>query len=146
MIDNTSKILLTVSRGESLTKVGAYQPAEVEIKNPFTTRSGRWRELSKFHHKSDDGEEVTIRKAMRVIEPPEYKESTQVINLGPQFIKMALTRPVKPRGMSFHGWVKTTMGKLFQDWKRLNDEQKIEAHLKEIAESLGGTVKSWELM
>lgn len=146
MIDNTSKILLTVSRGKSLVRPGVYQSAEVTVKNPFTTKSGRWKELSKFHHKSEDGEEVIIRKAMRVIEPPEYKESTQVINLGPQFIKMCLTRPMKPRGISFHGWIKTPIGKLFQDWKHKSDEQKIQVHLEELAESLGGTVKNWELL
>jgi|GEM_PF-2593621 hypothetical protein len=145
MIDNTSKILLTVSRGKSLTKVGAYKEADVTVKNPFTTKSGRWRQLNSSHFRSEDGEEVIIHKPIQTIHQPEYKESTQVVNLGYHFIQNALTRPSRPR-KGFYHWIKTPIGKLFQDWKHKSDEQKLQVHLEELAQSLGGTVKSWELL
>lgn len=145
MIDNSSKILLTVSRGKSLVRPGVYSSAEVTVKNPFTTKSGRWRQLSQNHFRSEDGEEVIINKPMQTIRRPEYQESTQVVNLGYHFIANALTRPSRPR-QGFYRWIKTPIGKLFQDWKHKSDEQKIQVHLEELAESLGGTVKNWEIL
>ena len=128
MISNDSKILLTVSRGKSLAKAGVYKEAEVSVKNSF-----------------QKNEEYKVLKQMRVVDPPEYKESTQVITLGHYFIKNALSRPEKPR-QGFYHWIKTPIGKLFQDWKRMSDNQKLQIHLDELAESLGGTVKSWDLI
>ena len=143
MISNDSKILLTVSRGKSLAKAGVYESAKTTVKNSWY--GGRWSQLNPSHFKTDKGEELIVHEQMKTIEPPAYKESTQVVNLNEDFIKMALTRPVRPKN-GFYRWVKTPIGKLFQDWKYRSDEQKIQVHLEELAESMGGTVKSWDLI
>jgi len=143
MISNNSEILLTVSRGKSLAKAGVYESAKTTVKNSWA--GGRWSQLNNAHFKTDKGEELIVHEQMKVIEPPVYKEATQVLCLGESFVKMALSRPTMPRDGK-HRWMKTPIGKLFQDWKHYSDEQKIQVHLEELAESMGGTVKSWDLI
>ncbi len=135
--------MLTVSRGMSLAKAGVYESAKTTVKNSWT--GGRWSQLNNAHFKTDKGEELIVHEQIKVVEPPVYKEATQVINLNESFIQMALSRPVPPRDGS-RRWLRTPIGKLSQDWKRYSDEQKIEVHLRELAESLGGSIKNWEII
>ena len=143
MISNDSKILLTVSRGKSLAKAGVYESAKTTVKNSFA--GGRWTQLNNAHFKTDKGEELIVHEQMKTIEAPIYKEATQVVSLGSHFIQNALSIPTRPK-QGFYHWIKTPIGKLFQDWKHRSDEQKIQVHLEELAESMGGTVKSWDLI
>lgn len=128
MIDSTSKILLTVSRGKYLVRQGVYKEAKINVKNSFSKE-----------------EKMTITEPMKTVVRPEYKEATQVITLSYHFIKHALERPIPPEE-GLHRWLRSPMGKLAQNWKHASFKEKIEPHLQEIAEHLGGKVKSWEVI
>lgn len=148
-LDNNSEILLTVNRGRSLVRPGVYKEAQVVVLNSWAKSKnggvGTWYQKNSNVHECTTGERVTIADPMRQIKPPIYANATQVIRLNNSFIAMALTRPRPPKE-GLHRWLKTPLGKLAQGWKVSSNEDKINVHVTELAESLGGTVIKWDVL
>ncbi|MCP4255041.1 MAG: hypothetical protein GY775_16865 [Candidatus Scalindua sp.] len=68
------------------------------------------------------GKEVITKRPMQVVKEPSYKEATQTIELGSEFIKRALEKP-KPPKKGYQRWLRQPEGKLFQEWKTIKDDE-----------------------
>lgn len=145
IIDQFSEILLTVDRGRSLVRPGVYKSAKVTVKNSWASKASRWRQIANNLFRSSAGEELKIVEPMSVALLPQYANATQVIKLGQEFIKMALTRPEPPEEGK-HRWFKSPIGKLYAGWKKATINDKFDIHLNELALSMGGKMKKWELL
>lgn len=130
-MENTfTKIFLTLSMGgESLVRPGVYKSAVIKVENNFKK-----------------GEKVTVLEPMIIQRMPLFARPTRVITLGEEFINHALTRPQPPKGKGeVHRWLKTPLGQLYKNWKKLSDRERIRFHVKALADSMGETVESFEL-
>ena len=130
MINKESKISLTYTlRGEYLSRKGQYISADVFVKNPFQKT-----------------EVYKVNKPMQTIQRAEYQKAYVTITLNESFVQMCLDKPEKQEGMSMVRWLRTPLGKMFLQWKKMNDAQKIEAHIKQYVEDMGGEDYSYELI
>ena len=130
MINKESKISLSyILAGECLSRKGVYTSADVFVKNPFTKS-----ELFK------------VNKPSKTIIQPIYSKATQYVTLGTSFIQNALAQPKKPDGMNWHYWLKTPLGKVAQNWKKLSDKQKIQFHIEQYVADMGGEEFSYEII
>ena len=130
MISKESKIFLTYNvGGEYLKQSGKYTSADVSVINPFTKN-----EVFKLNKPSQ-----TLQRAV-------YEKATQQVTLGNQFIRQALTVPEKPKNMSWGRWLRTPLGKLYQDWKKLTNEQKIAFHVQQYVMDMNGEDYSYEII
>lgn len=130
MINKNNQILLTYTLGgEFLLTRGIYTSADVTVINPFTKN-----------------EVYKLNKPMQTIKRAEYEKATQQVTLNSSFIEMALERPEKPEGMSFNRWIRTPIGRLYLDWKKLSNEQKIEFHIQQYVISMNGEDYSYEII
>jgi len=130
MINKDSKISLSyVLAGESLVKAGVYETAKVLVVNGFT-----------------DNEVFKELQPMRTIKRAEYSKATNSTTLGNSFVQMALEVPKKPEGVNYHRWLRTPMGKISQQWKRMSDEQKVTFHVEQFVHDMGGEEYSFEFI
>lgn len=125
--DNQISLTYTVG-GECLKKSGIYTVADVTVKNAFTKN-----------------EVFILNKPSRTIEPAQWNYSQTSVTLGGQFIEMALEPPVKPQEVNYHKWLRTPLGKLSQDWKKLTPEQKIHRHIEIYVADMGGLEFEYEI-
>lgn len=145
MISTIDQISLTyILGGESLVKAGVYSTAKVTVKN-YKGQYGSWKQLSPKHFKCSTGEELIIDESSRTLSSPEYSQAVQHTTLTPAFTEQCLSRPVKPKGRNINWWLRSAEGQLFQSWKKLTEEQRIEARLKIYCEDLGGELLSWNI-
>ena len=129
-MNKDSQISLTyVLQGEYLLNKGIYTTADVTVKNPNSRK-----------------EVFITNKPLQTIKRAEYEKATQQVTLSSNFIEMALERPEKPEGMSFQRWLRTPMGKLYQNWNKLSDEQKINFHIEQYVMDMGGEDYSYEII
>ena len=131
MKNKYTQIFLTLElRGKSLVHPGVYNNAMIKVENGWTSK-----------------EVMTIIKPMTIEKEPVWESSTKVTTLGPSFIEMALNRPRPPRNKgAFHKWLRGPEGYLYNNWARLNDDQKIRVHLNELATYYGAEIKNFTLM
>lgn len=134
-----------VNRGESLATASVIESAIVEVKNP-KYKHGNWREISPIKHICSTGEELHIKRAARIIKDAVYNEVITNTTLCSAFVEWALTRPSKPRSMNMGRFLRTDEGKLFQNWNRLSNNDKLQSRVEEFASSQNCTVKYWELL
>lgn len=121
----TTKIFLTYSLGEKyLVRPGKYEAAVI----------AKGTKTVKFDCGIIDKEMIT-KTPMRMLEAPQYADSTQCIELSDDFVKHALTRPIKPK-RGFNRWMRTGEGELFQNWNKLTPETRlkkaIENYVKDV--------------
>lgn len=131
-MENTfTKIFLTLSMGgKSLVRPGVYKSAVIKVENNFK-----------------ENEKMTVLEPMVIQRMPLFKSSTRVIMLGEEFINHSLTRPQPPKGKgAVHRWLRTPLGQLYKDWKKLSDQERIRFHVEALADSLGETVEAFELL
>jgi len=126
--DNSISLTYTLG-GETLIRSGVYTVADVTVKNPFTKN-----------------EVFILNKPSQTIKKAEYNKATQQVTLSSSFIEMALERPVKPDGMSFQRWLRTPMGKLYQNWNKLSDEQKVKFHVEQYVIDMNSEDYSYEII
>jgi hypothetical protein len=130
MITNENQISLTYYvGGECLKNSGVYTVADVTVKNPFAKN-----------------EVFILNKPSQTIKPAEYNYSQTHITLGKAFIEGCLIAPTKPKDENYHRWLRTPLGKLSQEWKRLSDEKKIAAHIEIYVWDMGGTAYTYEII
>jgi|SRR6056297_1447106 len=130
MINKESKISLTYTlRGEYLVRKGSYISADIYVNNAFTKN-----------------ETFKVNKPMKTNIQAEYQKAYVTITLNESFVQMCLDKPEKQEGMSMGRWLRTPLGKMFLQWKKMNDAQKIEAHIKQYVEDMGGEDYSYELI
>lgn len=129
-MNKDSQISLTyVLQGEYFLNKGIYTTADVTVKNPNSRK-----------------EVFITNKPSQTLKRAEYDKATQEVNLNNSFIEMALERPSKPDGMSFQRWLRTPMGKLYQNWNKLSDEQKVNFHVEQYVMDMGGEDYSYEII
>ena len=130
MINKDSQISLTYELGgEYLLRRGQYTSADVYVKGTFSKN-----ETFKLNKLSQ-----TIRKA-------EYAKAMQQVTLGNAFVRMALDKPEKPEGMSFKRWMRTPMGKLYLNFKKMSAEEKIAYHIEQYVADMGGGNYSYKIL
>jgi len=130
MISKDSQISLHyVLVGEHLVRPGVYTVADVTVKNSFTKN-----------------EIFILNKPSETIQKPIFDKAQMSVTLNSSFIENCLTRPEKPEGVNFHRWLRTPMGQLYQDWKRFNDTQKIEYHIKQYVIDMNGENYSYQII
>lgn len=130
MISTDNQISLTYTvGGECLKSSGVYTVADVTVKNGFTKN-----------------EVFILNKPSKTVKPAEFNYSQTSITLGKAFIEGCLTAPTKPKDENFHRWLRTPLGKLSQEWKRLSDEKKIAAHIAIYVDDMGGYDYSYEII
>jgi len=130
MISKESQVSLTYTlAGEYLLRKGKYTSADVYVKNPFTKN-----------------EVFKLNKPSKTLVQPVYETAVQQITLGNQFIRQALTVPEKPENMSWNRWLRTPLGKLYQDWKKLSNEQKVAFHIEQYVIDMNGEDYSYEII
>ena len=130
MINKESKISLTYTLGgETLQDRGIYVAADVYVKNLFTKN-----------------EVFKINKPMRTVQRATYKKAQMQVTLNENFIEGAITLPVKPKEMSFHKWLRTKDGKTFLACKKMNNEQRVNYHVKLYVNDMGGEEYSYEII
>jgi len=77
----------------------------------------------------------------KLIKRPEYSEPHQKVILGEEFVNNALTLPKCPyqKGTNeYYKWFRTDIAKLLMDWKKLNNEQKIQRHIEMYVKDMTG--------
>ena len=116
-------------QGEYLLNKGIYTTANVTVKNPNSRK-----------------EVFITNKPLQTIKRAEYEKATQQVTLGTQFVRHALTVPEKPENMSWGRWLRTPLGKLYQDWKKLTNEQKIAFHVQQYVMDMNGEDYSYEII
>lgn len=130
MITNENNISLTYYvAGECLKNSGKYTVADVTVKNGFTKN-----------------EVFILNKPSKTIKPAEFNYSQTNITLGKAFIEGCLIAPTKPKDENYHRWLRTPLGKLSQEWKRLSDEKKIAAHIAIYVADMNGYDYSYEII
>jgi len=130
MISKESQISLTYTLGgECLVRKGQYTSADVYVKFPFTKN-----------------EVFKINKPSKTIVHAEYEKAVQQVTLSNSFVQTALDKPEKPNDMSWNRWLRTPIGKLYQDWKKLSDEQKIAFHVNQYVIDMNGEDYSYEII
>lgn len=130
MISKESQISLTYTvGGEYLLRQGKYTSADVSVTNPFSKN-----------------EVFKLNKPSQTIERAVYEKTVQQVTLGTQFVRHALTVPEKPDNMSWGRWLRTPLGKLYQDWKKLSDAQKIAFHVQQYVIDMNGEDYSYEII
>ena len=108
------------------------------IPGEYLTKRGKYRSavISKVN-----GEYITD-KNLATLESAEYADCTQAVKLGNAFIEHALERPTPPKSKdSYHRWSRTDMGKLYIEWKKLNNAQKIKRHIEMYVRDLTGQLE-----
>ena len=131
--------------GSRILRKSVIETAEVEVTNP-SDKWAPWTELSPIEHTSSTGERLKIKRAARVIVEAEYGEAIVKTTLESSFIAYALTRPSKPRNMSFQRFLKTAEGKAFQNWNKMTDSDRLQYAVEEYASSQGCSIKDWEVL
>lgn len=130
MINKDSKISLTYTLGgECLVLPGIYSTAKVTVTNPYTKI-----------------EVVKVEKPMVTHEPAIYSKAEQTVTLDSSFVQMALEQPKKPEDMNYHRWLRTPLGKIAQEWRKMKDEQKIAFHVGLYVMDMGGEDYTYEIM
>lgn len=130
MITKDNQIVLTYTVGGTTLKTrGIYTVADITVKNAFTKN-----------------EVFILNKPSQTIKPAVYEQSQTSVTLGSAFIEEALKTPTKPADMNYHRWLRTPLGKLSQEWKRLSDEKKIKAHIEMYVADMGGIGYSYEII
>jgi len=130
MISKDSQILLTYELGgECLVSPGIYTVADVTVKNSFTKN-----------------EIFILNKPSRTLVEPVFEKAQCSVTLGSSFLENCLERPTKPKEVNFHRWLRTSLGKLSQDWNKYSDQQKIEFHIKQYVIDMGGESYSYKII
>ena len=115
--------------GECLKNSGVYTVADVTVRNPFTKN-----------------EVFILNKPSQTIKAAEYNYSQTHVTLGKAFIENCLMAPTKPKDENFHRWLRTPLGKLSQEWKKLSDEKRIAAHIAIYVADMNGYDYSYEII
>lgn len=103
------KISLTYNlRGEYLVRRGKYKSAK----------------FSKTGLDVQYFDRNVIDKPMKVVQAPKYAQAKQSIVLGSAFIEAALERP-KPPKRGYQRWQRTEEGKLYMDWNKLKENERL---------------------
>jgi len=130
MLNKDSQISLTYELGgEYLLRRGQYTSADVYVKNP----------LSK-------NETFKLNKLSKTIKRAEYAKAVQQVTLSNAFVRMALDKPEKPDGMSFKRWMRTPMGKLYLNFKKMSAGEKIAYYIEQYVADMGGGNYSYKIL
>lgn len=130
MINKDSKISLSyVLAGESLVKAGVYQTAKINVSNGFTPK-----EIFRLIH------------PMRTIERAVYSKASVSTTLNSFFVEGALESPKKPKNMLWHIWLRTPLGRISQQWKKMSDEQKLNFHVGQYVIDMGGEEYTFKII
>ena len=120
-MDKNSRIFLTFNEsGKYITKRGEYSVAKLSGGN-VTTPS-------------------------KTLKHPEYADCSRKVVLDYSFIEKALEIPESPKRNSgdYHRWLRSDLGKLWSDWKKLSDEQKIKRHIEIYVKDMTGMLNPEE--
>lgn len=77
--------------------------------------------------------ETIIDVPSKVIDDPEYAESSIKVILPSEFVERALEVPVNPHKKGtpeYHRYFRSNMGKLLMEWPKLSEKQKIQRHVE----------------
>lgn len=130
MLNKDSQISLTYELGgEYLLKRGQYTSADVYVKGTFSKN-----------------ETFKLNKPSQTIKKAEYAKAVQQVTLSNAFVRMALEKPEKPDGVSFKRWMRTPMGKLYINFKKMSAEEKIAYHIEQYVNDMGGSNYSYKIL
>lgn len=75
-----------------------------------------------------------------------YSTCSRKVVLDYSFIEKALEIPESPKRNSgnYHRWLRSDLGKLWSDWKKLSDEQKIKRHIEIYVKDMTGMLNPEE--
>ena len=120
-MNKNNKIFLTFNEGgKYLTKRGIYSTAKIR--------------------------QCIVVEESRTIKHPEYADCSRKVVLDYSFIEKALEIPESPKRNSgdYHRWLRSDLGKLWSDWKKLSDEQKIKRHIEIYVKDMTGMLNPEE--
>jgi hypothetical protein len=130
MINKDSRISLNYSlTGESLVKAGVYTVAKVNVINGCT-----------------DKEVFSLISPSRTVCNAVYSKATKQTTLSGGFVEMALELPRCPKGDNRFRWMRTPLGRISQQWKKMSDEQKIKFHIEQYVLDMEGEEFSYEII
>lgn len=127
MLDSTSKVLLTLIEGGShLVRKGSYRSAKINVINGFT-----------------DNETIVTLSPFETIKEPTFSHSRRIVNIGNEFVTMALTKPKMPKKRNEHN---KQLWDLVSRWNKISDEDKIEFACEKYAQDMGCELESFEIL
>lgn len=85
-------------------------------------------------------------KLSKTIKRAEYAKAVQQVTLSNAFVRMALDKPEKPDGMSFKRWMRTPMGRLYLNFKKMPAGEKIAYHIEQYVADMGGGNYSYKIL
>ena len=91
--------------------------------------------------------ELIVDVPSKIKRQPEYADCNKKVILNYSFIERALEFPECPYKRNtgeYHWWLKSDMGKLALDFKKLNDEQKIKRHIEIYVKDMTGILNPVE--
>lgn len=88
------------------------------LRGEYLVRRGKYKS-AKFSKTGN-----VIDKPMKVVQAPKYAQAKQSTVLGSAFIEAALERP-KPPKRGYQRWQRTEEGKLYMDWNKLKENERL---------------------